>query len=133
MNVPHHDGSELYVSNGAPRIGDNVTFSVRVPKNYRFDTALIRYYADGEPRTATLKQSKKRKHETWYSVKIKIVNPRTRYRFLFSGKDRYDWLAADGLHEHDVHSNSDFQLLAQPRCTLKTGQCLSNKKCHHTQ
>ena len=51
---PHHDGSELYVSNSAPKLGEKVTFKVRVPSTYTFDTALIRFYHDGEPRTATL-------------------------------------------------------------------------------
>ena len=28
---PHHDGSELYVSNSAPKIGDSIEIRVRVP------------------------------------------------------------------------------------------------------
>ena len=40
--APHHDGSDLYVSNSAPKIGDNLTLKVRVPKGYTFDEAYIR-------------------------------------------------------------------------------------------
>ncbi len=111
---PHHDGSELYVSNSAPKLGEKVTFQVRVPKDYKFDAALIRYYHDGEPRTARLRLRKKNRVESWWGVTIPIINHETRYRFLFAGKNRYDWLSAAGLSNHDVHSNNDFQLIARP-------------------
>ena len=44
--APHHDGSDLYVSNSAPKIGDKVTLKVRVPKSYNFSEAYIRLYED---------------------------------------------------------------------------------------
>ena len=47
---PHHDGSEIYVSNASPRLGEKVTFKVRIPNSYTFDQAIIRFYHDGEPR-----------------------------------------------------------------------------------
>ena len=53
---PHHDGSELYVSNSAPSLGEKVTFKVRIPNAYNFTDAVMRYYHDGEPRTAHLKK-----------------------------------------------------------------------------
>ena len=109
---PHHDGSEIYVSNASPRLGEKVTFKVRIPNSYTFDQAIIRFYHDGEPRTAHLKLGKKAKHESWWQVSIAIINPHTRYRFLFAGKNKFDWLNAAGLHHNDVHSNSDFQIIA---------------------
>ena len=111
---PHHDGSELYVSNPAPKLGEKVTFKVRVPNSYKFKDAVIRYYHDGEPRTAHLKKVKRNRFETWWGVTIPIINYETRYRFLFAGNGKYDWLSAAGLTNHDVHSNSDFQLIARP-------------------
>ena len=111
---PHHDGSELYVSNPAPKLGEKVTFKVRVPNSYKFKDAVIRYYHDGEPRTAHLKKVKRNRFETWWGVTIPIINYETRYRFLFAGSGKYDWLSAAGLTNHDVHSNSDFQLIARP-------------------
>ena len=38
---PHHDGSELYLSNSAPKLGEKVTFKVRIPNSYKFTDALI--------------------------------------------------------------------------------------------
>ena len=116
-NEPHHDGSDLYISNSAPKLGEKVTFKVRIPNSYKFKDAVIRYYHDGEPRTAHLKKlkpTKKSSVESWWGATIPIINYETRYRFLFAGPGKYDWLSATGLSNHDVHSNSDFLLVARP-------------------
>ena len=112
--APHHDGSDLYVSNSAPKIGDNVTLKVRVPKGYTFDEAYIRLYEDAEPRTHKLDEKSSSKAERWFEVKIQIINIHTIYRFVFVGENKYEWLNAKGLFDHDVHSNNDFQIVAIP-------------------
>jgi alpha-glucosidase len=113
-NKPHHDGSDLYVSNSAPSIGDKVTLKVRVPNTYLFEKAMVRIYQDGEPRIFELKLSKKGAVESWYQVSIEIVNLQSLYRFAFIGQGKYEWLNARGLFDHDVHSNNDFQIVAIP-------------------
>jgi alpha-glucosidase len=110
--APHHDGSDLYVSNSAPKIGDKVTLKVRVPKGYTFDEAYIRLYEDAEPRTHKLDEKSSSKTERWFEVKIIITNIHTVYRFVFVGPNKYEWLNAKGLFDHDVHSNNDFQIVA---------------------
>ena len=112
--APHHDGSDLYVSNSAPKIGDKVTLRVRVPKGYTFDEAYIRLYEDAEPRTHKLDEKISSKTERWFEVKIQITNIHTIYRFVFVGENKYEWLNAKGLFDHDVHSNNDFQIVAIP-------------------
>ena len=114
QSVPHHDGSELYVSNAAPKIGDSVTLKVRVPLNYLFQEAYVRVYEDAEPRTYPLKLVEVRGQERWYRVSIKIHNIHTIYRFVFVGEGKYEWLNAYGLTDHDVHSNNDFRIVAIP-------------------
>jgi alpha-glucosidase len=113
-NQPHHDGSELYVSNIAPAIGEKVTFKVRVPNNYLFEKAMLRIYHDGEPRIFEVKETRKDSTETWYQVSVEILNLQNFYRFAFIGKGKYEWLNAKGLFDHDVHSNNDFQIVAIP-------------------
>jgi len=112
--VPHHDGSDLYVSDSAPKIGDKVTLKVRVPKNYHFAEAYVRVYEDAEPRTHKLEVFTSLKNENWLQVKITITNVHTIYRFVFVGPNKYEWLNAKGLFDHDVHSNNDFQIVAIP-------------------
>lgn len=111
---PHHDGSQLYVSDIAPEIGDKVTFKVRVPSSYHFEKALIRIYHDGEPRIFEMKLSQKGTKENWYQVSVQILNIQNSYRFAFIDEGKYEWLNAKGLSDHDVHSNNDFQLVAIP-------------------
>jgi alpha-glucosidase len=111
---PHHDGSALYVSNSAPQIGDTITLKVRVPNSYAFEKGFIRVYEDGEPRSYELSAGKKNDVERWFEVNITVVNLHTVYRFVFVAKDKYDWLNAFGLSDHDVHSNNDFQIVAVP-------------------
>ena len=111
---PHHDGSALYVNNSAPNIGDTIILKVRVPNSYQFEKGFIRVYEDGEPRSYELKAKKKSDVERWYEVKITVINVHTIYRFVFVAKDKYDWLNAFGLSNHDVHSNNDFQVVAIP-------------------
>lgn len=113
-NKPHHDGSDLYVSNSAPSIGDKITLKVRVPNTYLFEKAMVRIYQDGEPRIFELKLNKKGAVESWYQVSIEIVNLQSLYRFAFIGQGKYEWLNARGLFDHDVHSNNDFQIVAIP-------------------
>lgn len=110
--IPHHDGSELYISNSAPKIGETITLRVRVPNTYQFEESFIRFYHDGEPRTSALTQLKTGPVESWWAVKLKILNPSTAYRFVFIGHGKYEWLNANGLFDHDVHSNNDFVVVA---------------------
>ncbi|CAB4574478.1 unannotated protein [freshwater metagenome] len=116
MNLhPHHDGSEIYVSNAAPAIGQTITLKVRVPRSYHFEKAFIRVYEDGEPRSYELKLGKASASELWLEVKIKVINLHTVYRFVFVAKGKYEWLNAFGLVNHDVHSNNDFRIIAVPK------------------
>ena len=113
-NKPHHDGSDLYVSNSAPKIGDKVTLKVRVPNDYLFEKAMLRIYHDGEPRIFEMKLTKKGSVESWYQATVEILNLQSSYRFAFIGHGKYEYLNARGLFDHDVHSNNDFQIVAIP-------------------
>ena len=111
---PHHDGSELYVSNSAPKIGEEVELRVRIPISYSIDEIYVRFYHDGEPRAFSLKPEKRRKSdiETWWSVKVPILNSKMAYRFALVAGDKYAWLTSAGLVNHDISSVTDFQLIA---------------------
>ena len=113
--IPHHDGSELYVTPKSPRIGDSITLRVRVPKSYSFQKSFVRLYEDGEPRSYELSLLQKGTHEDWWGVTITLVNKTLQYRFVFLSTDKYEWLTARGLFAHDVHSNTDFKIFSGTR------------------
>ena len=109
--LPHHDGSDLYLSTEAPSLNEKVTFKFRAGAEFPIETAILRLYHDGEPRF--FEMSKKLiKDEQWWQVRVPILNLKTPYRFLIINGERYSWLNARGFQTHDVTSGEDFQLLA---------------------
>jgi alpha-glucosidase len=111
--LPHHDGSELYLSSSSPKLGQRVTFKFRAGSNFPIEEAILRLYHDGEPRFFPMKRSLI-KCEQWWQVEVEIRNLKTPYRFLIVNGDSYSWLNARGFQSHDVTSTNDFQLLATP-------------------
>jgi alpha-glucosidase len=112
ITAPHHDGSELYLSNAAPELGEKVEFKVRSDINQNIETVLIRIYMDGEPRFHELKRGKAKEGENWWSCKLEVINRQTAYRFLLITGDTFTWLNAAGVSDSDVTSANDFQLIA---------------------
>ena len=112
---PHHDGSELYVSNSAPKIGDSIEIRVRVPLKDKCTRLFIRFFHDGEPRTLEMKRAKKLAYEQWWSVELQILNTTTHYRFQLVDSKSYRWLNGVGVFAHDVTDREDFQIIAKPQ------------------
>lgn len=112
--IPHHDGSELYVSNSAPKIGDKVEFRIRIPRNLKPDQVFIRFFHDGEPRTREAKLFKKSRAENWWRVRVEVINPTFHYRFMLVENGNYCWYNGLGLFHHDVTDREDFQVIAKP-------------------
>ena len=112
MPVPHHDGSELYVSNRAPKLGDKVTLRVRVPKKDPAKEIFVRILQDGEPVTYPLKKAKATRVENWFQVSVEIVSPISNYRFLLRDGKNFRWLNAAGVFARDVVDHFDFKITA---------------------
>lgn len=111
--LPHHDGSEIYLSTGSPKLGSRVTFKFRAGHEFPIEKAILRLYHDGEPRFFPMAKTVSGK-EQWWKVAVPIINIKTPYRFLIVNGERYSWLNAQGFHSNDVTSTHDFQLLATP-------------------
>lgn len=111
---PHHDGSQLYVSNSAPKIGESVELRVRIPLKDKTARVFVRFFHDGEPRTLEMKREKKTSHEVWWSCQLQILNTITHYRFQLVDSKSYRWLNGVGVFSHDVTDREDFQIIAKP-------------------
>jgi alpha-glucosidase len=111
LHLPHHDGSALYVDDPHPRLGAEVTLRVRVPKTYPLRAMYVRNIRDGEPEISAAIVEREDRHELWWQVKLLMTNPVTHYRFLLDGgRDRYAWLNASGVFDHDLTDAHDFWL-----------------------
>ena len=112
MIAPHHDGSELYLSNSAPSLGDKVTLKVRVPKQDPAKTLYVRIIQDGEPVTYPMRKTRSTKFESWWQVSVEIVSTLTNYRFLLRHGHEFRWLNAAGVFNRDVVDHFDFKIVA---------------------
>ena len=110
---PHHDGSQLYVANQKPQVGDKVKLRIRVHSSMGKLKLLVARQSDsGEGfLTPKFKPLMHRHGWDWYEGQITIFNPETHYRFYLEFKDRESfWLNAVGLHELDQPDRDDFKI-----------------------
>ncbi|MEP7332713.1 MAG: glycoside hydrolase family 13 protein [Terracoccus sp.] len=113
LTLPHHDGSERYVSNQRPRLGDVVDLLLRVPLENDVDAVHVRASPDAEQEFVAAELVLTTAVDAWWVASVTCHNPVTNYRFLLSGGPRqYAWLNGAGLHGRDVPDASDFRLLA---------------------
>jgi alpha-glucosidase len=110
LNRPHHDGSELYVPSGVPRLGDTVPVRVRVPRHGSETGVHVRVIRDGEPGYVQASLESETQAERWYTAEVEAHNPVTFYRFLLDQGGTYRWLNGTGPYGRDVTDRSDFRL-----------------------
>ncbi len=114
LDLPHHDGSPLYVSTRSPAAASTVTLRVRVPHAHRAKQLVVRAVRDGEPALVAAAVQSEDEHGTWWAADVVLHNPVTSYRFFLEGAPGtpvpYGWLNATGLHHRDVPDAADFVL-----------------------
>ncbi len=116
LDLPHHDGSPLYVSTDRPTLGQTIEVRLRVPHGYRAKQVVLRAVRDGEPHLTPARVAHQNDHETWWHADLLVHNPVTRYRFFLDGdtgsRVTYGWLTGTGLHTRDVTDAHDFVAVA---------------------
>jgi alpha-glucosidase len=75
---------------------------------------MVRVYHDGEPRLFEMELRNSDSAETWWGVKVLILNPVMPYRFILIKEGNYRWLNAAGIFPYEVTSTNDFKVLAKP-------------------
>lgn len=115
LDLPHHDGSALYVTDDAPAPGSTVTVRLRVPHAHRARHVVVRQLRDGEPLLVPAEVESADDVQTWWRADLTAHNPLTAYRFFLHGEDGgYRWLDAAGLHERDVTDAHSFRVATRP-------------------
>ncbi|MCJ1707563.1 glycoside hydrolase family 13 protein [Microbacterium sp. VKM Ac-2923] len=114
-SVPHHDGSEAYVSTLAPVLGDVVSVVLRVPRSSGVQRALLRTCIDGEQALIETHVDRETPHDVWLRAEFTVENRVVNYRWLLDGvPNAYQWLNGEGLHQHDVTDAADFRITTHP-------------------
>ena len=117
LHEPHHDGSPLYLSDDAPRLGTEVTVRLRVSAGDPATRVWVRTTYDAEP---TFHECT-RVGDAWWEGPLPVHNPMTRYRFLLADPDGGQrWANAAGVVHHDPSDTFDFTITSHepaPRWT----------------
>lgn len=115
LDSAHHDGSPLYVSSIAPRLGDRLELRLLTRRDHQPETVVLRTVVDGEPFTVVAEAKEGEGEIIWWTVSLEVVNPVTTYRWLLSGGAyAYTWVNASGLVDYDVPDADDFVVSAFP-------------------
>ncbi|WIM94630.1 glycoside hydrolase family 13 protein [Actinoplanes oblitus] len=110
--LPHHDGSDAYVSNPAPALGETVSVFVRVPAGSRVSRVHMRWVRDGEPVFTSAVVDRRDDGGEWWRAELEVRNPVTPYRFLLrTAGGAVRWLTGCGVTQHDVPDATDFRLV----------------------
>ncbi len=80
FNQPHHDGSETYVSDLTPDIGDTVSVLLQVPKASGVTQALLRVYIYGEQSLTETTVDRETEGAIWLRGDIPVENAVVNYR-----------------------------------------------------
>ena len=107
----HHDGSETYLSDPNPDLGDTVAAFVRAPIGADVRRVVARVVHDAEPFRFEATIDRTTPTEQWWRVDLRAHNPVTSYRFhLTDSAGRTSWLTGEGVQSWDVPDTADFRL-----------------------
>ena len=108
----HHDGSEVYISNPLPNLGDVVTIQLRAPLNAPVKGVWLRTAPDGENHLDEMHIIETNAVSAFWSTEIKITMPITAYRFQILTQDGTYILNQLGISRANRPDHWDFKLLA---------------------
>ena len=112
LSSVHHDGSEKYVSNLYPALGEVVRVSIRIADNAPVRRVLLRTFPDGEQAFTPMALGRVELPCRWYRADLPVSQPSTHYRFLVEAADGAWWYSAAGPAFYEPLDATDFQLLA---------------------
>lgn len=118
----HHDGSQLFVSNLYPRLGETVHLRLRTGASTPIKTIYLRTFPDGEQFLAPLIPTTGTAVDQWWEIDLHINQPHVHYRFLINADDGLWTYSAAGCSTAIPTDHTDFQIVAnyEPTRWLET-------------
>lgn len=108
----HHDGSALYVSNPWPRLGQEVTLTLRTPRHAPLLHVLLRSTPDGEPHHARMELARQDAVSDCWQASFKVSMTPYNYHFKLISQDGTFFYTAQGVSAAQKPDYYDFKLLA---------------------
>lgn len=108
----HHDGSEGYVSNPYPRLGEKVRLRLRIDQGAPVRRVFMRTFPDGEQAFSEMEPGPVESPARWWQVEVEINQPTVHYRFVLESEDGVWMYSAAGPTAQEPLDYFDFRLLA---------------------
>lgn len=108
----HHDGSNAYISNPYPALGETVTIAIRVPSDAPVSGVFCRLLEDGEFRHLQMHPQPADAPFTRWTLDWTIHQPRTEYSFKLVSSDGAFYFSTQGASRADHPLTYDFAILA---------------------
>jgi len=106
------DGSELFISNLCPTLGDEISISIRVYSDSGIESVLLSTLVNGEERVFPMNYAHSKHAFDYYTVQIKIINNITKYHYKLI-KDGIVWCYNQrGIESHSPLKIWDFTIIA---------------------
>lgn len=108
----YSDGTDQFVSNPQPNIGDKVKLSIRFYEDAPVEHVLLRYTPNGSEHLLEAKKEKTENGLVYYSVEIPVNQDQLSYNWYLVGKDKVHYYNQKGVTNHFPDNIYDFKLLA---------------------
>ncbi len=112
LGTVHHDGSEEFVSNPCPKLGDTVQIRLRMDINAPVNDVYLRTLPDGEQAFTQMAPDSRQGSSKWWAVNLDINEPMVHYRFIINANDGMWPYTAAGPFDRIPLDNTDFRLLS---------------------
>jgi alpha-glucosidase len=111
----HHDGSERYLSDAYPHLGDSATIRLRTHSTAPVEKVYLRTFPDGEQAITPMQRADTQPPVQWWEISVRISQPVFHYRFALQTANDVWWYSAGGIQNFDPLDATDFQILANYR------------------
>jgi alpha-glucosidase len=108
----HHDGSEVFVSNPYPALGETVTLRIRVPSDAPIASVFCRLLEDGEFRHLSMCRQPTGGMFDWWVLDWTLHQTRTEYSFKLLSPEGAFYYSTQGASRADHPLAYDFVILA---------------------
>ena len=93
----HHNGSEAYLSNNRPKLGECVHMRLRTNKDAPLQQIVLRTAPNGEQQFTTMVRAELHGNVQWWAADIQVKQPVLNYRFGLQAEEGVWWMNAAGL------------------------------------
>ncbi len=112
LKTVHHDGSDRYLSNLYPALGETVRVRLRTGSDAPIQKVYLRTSPDGEQSFTAMTPGAVEPPLRWWEADLPVREPMVSYRFVIVADDGVWWFNGAGASAHIPTDVNDFQLLA---------------------